>query len=65
MRAGAWHCRRPARSLRLDGKYPDDAAAAPPALLARPQADVMVVAAYGLKAILPQWTLDPRPVWAA
>ena len=46
------------RSLRLDGKYPEDAAAARQALLAaRP--DVMVVAAYGL--ILPQWTLDlPR-----
>src|SRR5437868_7973341 len=40
------------RSLRLDGKYPDDAAAARQAMLdARP--DVMVVAAYGL--ILPQW----------
>lgn len=46
------------RSLRLDGKYPEDAAAARDALLAA-QADVMVVAAYGL--ILPQWTLDmPR-----
>ena len=46
------------RSLRLDGKYPEDAAAAREALLAA-QADVMVVAAYGL--ILPQWTLDlPR-----
>jgi methionyl-tRNA formyltransferase len=45
-------------SLRLDGKYPDDAAAARDALLAA-QPDVMVVAAYGL--ILPQWTLDlPR-----
>lgn len=46
------------RSLRLDGKYPDDAAAARQALLdARP--DVMVVAAYGL--ILPSWALDlPR-----
>lgn len=46
------------RSLRLDGKFPDDAAAARDALLAaRP--DVMVVAAYGL--ILPQWVLDlPR-----
>ena len=46
------------RSLRLDGKYPDDAAAARQALLAaRP--DAMVVAAYGL--ILPQWVLDlPR-----
>ncbi|RZJ12515.1 MAG: methionyl-tRNA formyltransferase [Acidovorax sp.] len=43
------------RSLRLDGKYPEDAAAARDALLAA-QADVMVVAAYGL--ILPQWTLD-------
>lgn len=46
------------RSLRLDGKYPEDAAAAHTALLAA-QADVMVVAAYGL--ILPQWVLDlPR-----
>jgi methionyl-tRNA formyltransferase len=46
------------RSLRLDGKYTDDAAAARQALLAaRP--DAMVVAAYGL--ILPQWVLDlPR-----
>jgi len=43
------------RSLRLDGKYPDDAQAARQALLdARP--DVLVVAAYGL--ILPQWVLD-------
>lgn len=46
------------RSLRLDGKYPDDAAAACTALQAV-QADAMVVAAYGL--ILPQWVLDmPR-----
>lgn len=46
------------RGLRLDGKYPDDAASARAALgSARP--DVMVVAAYGL--ILPQWVLDlPR-----
>ncbi len=45
-------------SLRLDGKYPDEAAAAREALLAAAP-DVMVVAAYGL--ILPQWTLDlPR-----
>lgn len=45
-------------SLRLDGKYPDDAAAAQ-AAIAEANADVMVVAAYGL--ILPQWTLDaPR-----
>ncbi|WP_332743776.1 methionyl-tRNA formyltransferase [Hydrogenophaga sp.] len=43
------------RSLRLDGKYPDDAAAAREAIEAA-QADVMVVAAYGL--ILPQWVLD-------
>ena len=39
------------RSLRLDGKFPDDAALAQAALLAA-RADVMVVAAYGL--ILPQ-----------
>lgn len=46
------------RSLRLDGKYPQDAAAARAAIEAA-QADVMVVAAYGL--ILPQWVLDmPR-----
>jgi methionyl-tRNA formyltransferase len=45
-------------SLRLDGKYPDDAAAAQ-AAIAQASPDVMVVAAYGL--ILPQWTLDaPR-----
>jgi methionyl-tRNA formyltransferase len=46
------------RSLRLDGKYPEDAAAAHAAIEAV-KADVMVVAAYGL--ILPQWVLDmPR-----
>jgi methionyl-tRNA formyltransferase len=46
------------RSLRLDGKYPDDATAAKAAIEAA-RADVMVVAAYGL--ILPQWVLDvPR-----
>ncbi len=46
------------RSLRLDGKYPDDAASAREAIIAA-KADVMVVAAYGL--ILPQWVLDaPR-----
>jgi methionyl-tRNA formyltransferase len=46
------------RSLRLDGKFPEDAAAAQQALIAaRP--DVMVVAAYGL--ILPPWVLEfPR-----
>ncbi len=43
------------RSLRLDGKYPEDAAAAKTAMQAA-RADVMVVAAYGL--ILPQWVLD-------
>ena len=42
-------------SLRLDGKYPEDATAARAALEAL-QPDVMIVAAYGL--ILPQWTLD-------
>ena len=46
------------RSLRLDGKYPEDATAARDALQAV-QADVMVVAAYGL--ILPQWILDLPP----
>lgn len=46
------------RSLRLDGKYPDDAAAAHTAIEAA-QADAMVVAAYGL--ILPPWALSaPR-----
>jgi methionyl-tRNA formyltransferase len=46
------------RSLRLDGKYPEDAAAAQQAI-AEAQADACVVAAYGL--ILPQWVLDaPR-----
>jgi len=43
------------RSLRLDGKYPEDAAATC-VLLASAQAEAMVVAAYGL--ILPQWVLD-------
>jgi methionyl-tRNA formyltransferase len=43
------------RSLRLDGKYPEDAAAAQAALRAA-RADALVVAAYGL--ILPQWVLD-------
>ena len=49
------------RSLRLEGKYPEDAAAARDAIEAavKAGADVMVVAAYGL--ILPQWVLDaPR-----
>lgn len=43
------------RSLRLDGKYPDDAVSARSAIESA-QADAMVVAAYGL--ILPQWVLD-------
>jgi methionyl-tRNA formyltransferase len=43
------------RSLRLDGKYPDEAAAAQAALQAAAP-DVLVVAAYGL--ILPRWVLD-------
>ena len=43
------------RSLRLDGKFPEDAALAREAI-AVARADVMVVAAYGL--ILPQWVLD-------
>ena len=46
------------RSLRLDGKYPEDAAAARQTLLDA-QADAMIVAAYGL--ILPQWVLDLPP----
>jgi methionyl-tRNA formyltransferase len=43
------------RSLKLDGKYPEDATSARQAIVDA-QADVMVVAAYGL--ILPQWVLD-------
>ncbi len=46
------------RSLRLDGKYPQDAADAQ-ALLAQAAPDLMVVAAYGL--ILPRWVLDLPP----
>ena len=46
------------RSLRLDGKYPDDARSAQ-AALEQAQLDVLVVAAYGL--ILPGWVLTtPR-----
>ncbi len=46
------------RSLRLDGKYPDEALTAQTSLLAA-ELDVLVVAAYGL--ILPQWVLSlPR-----
>ncbi|MEO7391722.1 MAG: methionyl-tRNA formyltransferase [Ramlibacter sp.] len=47
------------RSLRLDSKYPEDAASARSAIDSA-RADVMVVAAYGL--ILPQWVLD-QPRW--
>jgi methionyl-tRNA formyltransferase len=43
------------RSLRLDGKFPQDAVTAQQAIVDA-HADVMVVAAYGL--ILPQWVLD-------
>jgi methionyl-tRNA formyltransferase len=43
------------RGLRLDGKYPQDAASARAAIEAA-KADVMVVAAYGL--ILPEWVLS-------
>ena len=46
------------RSLRLDGKFPEDALAAQAALHAA-QADLMVVAAYGL--ILPPWVLALPP----
>ncbi len=49
-----WPVAQP-RSLRLDGKYPDDARAAREAITAA-RLDAMVVAAYGL--ILPQWVLD-------
>jgi methionyl-tRNA formyltransferase len=46
------------RSLRLDGKYPDEARSAQ-AVLDLAQLDVLVVAAYGL--ILPKWVLTtPR-----
>ncbi|MFZ1609166.1 MAG: methionyl-tRNA formyltransferase [Rhodoferax sp.] len=47
------------RSLRLDGKYPEDASSARQAI-ADAHADVMVVAAFGL--ILPQWVLDDMAV---
>lgn len=43
------------RSLKLDGKYPEDAREAQQALM-NAQLDVLVVAAYGL--ILPKWTLE-------
>ncbi|MCD0506175.1 methionyl-tRNA formyltransferase, partial [Bordetella petrii] len=46
------------RSLRLDGRYPEDAAQARDTLL-QAAPEVMVVAAYGL--ILPAWTLELPP----
>jgi methionyl-tRNA formyltransferase len=46
------------RSLRLDGRYPDDAQAAQ-ALLRDARPEIMVVAAYGL--ILPTWVLELPP----
>jgi methionyl-tRNA formyltransferase len=46
-------------SLRLDGKYPDEAAAAQ-AAIAQAQAEAMVVVAYGL--ILPTWALQSVPL---
>lgn len=49
------------RSLRLDGKFPDDALAARVAIeqAVADGAQAMIVAAYGL--ILPQWVLDAPP----
>ena len=47
------------RSLRLDGKYPEDAMAARQTLLDA-NADAMIVAAYGL--LLPQWVLNLPPL---
>jgi len=45
--------------LRLDGKYPDEAAAAQEAI-AHAKADAMVVVAYGL--LLPTWALHSVPM---
>ncbi len=47
------------QSLRLDGKYTDDARAAQALLQTTPH-DAIIVAAYGL--ILPQWVLDLPPL---
>jgi methionyl-tRNA formyltransferase len=47
------------RSLRLDGKFPDDARAVRTALEAA-QPEALVVAAYGL--ILPRWVLELPPL---
>lgn len=46
-------------SLRLDGKYPEEAAAAQ-AAIAHANAEAMVVVAYGL--ILPRWALHSVPL---
>ena len=46
------------QSLRLDGKYPDEALAAQQAI-ANANAELMVVVAYGL--LLPDWTLHSVP----
>ena len=46
------------QSLRLDGKYPDDALAAQHAI-SHANAELMVVVAYGL--LLPDWTLHSVP----
>ncbi|NBX55216.1 MAG: methionyl-tRNA formyltransferase [Betaproteobacteria bacterium] len=56
--AHQWPVAQP-RSLRLEGKYPEDAHAAQ-AAIAQAQAQAMVVAAYGL--ILPQWVLSATPL---
>ena len=45
-------------SLRLDGKYPDEALAAQQAII-HANAELMVVVAYGL--LLPDWTLHSMP----
>ena len=51
------------RSLRLDGKFPEEAQLGKAAIdqAIADGAEAMIVAAYGL--ILPQWALDP-PNWA-
>ncbi len=49
---------RQPQSLRLDGKYPDEALAAQQAI-ANANAELMVVVAYGL--LLPDWTLHSVP----
>ncbi|MEI6767334.1 MAG: methionyl-tRNA formyltransferase [Betaproteobacteria bacterium] len=46
-------------SLKLDGKYPDQAKQAQE-MISRVKADLMVVAAYGL--MLPRWTLEASPL---